>query len=121
MAPGECWAFIGDTGRLVIKLSAPIVPTFFHYEHISKSLSREGDIRSAPKDFKVVGLEDEKDTEGFELGNYVYLDNGVPLQRFEVQVKRGRKFQYIELVVLSNHGHPDYTCLYRFRVHGKRA
>lgn len=121
MAPGECWAFIGDTGRLVIKLSAPIVPTYFHYEHISKSLSREGDIRSAPKDFKVLGLEDENDPEGVELGNYIYLDNNVPLQRFEVEVKTGKKFQFIELVVLSNHGHPDYTCLYRFRVHGKRV
>jgi hypothetical protein len=24
----------------------------------------------------------------------------------------------VELSVLQNHGHPDYTCLYRLRVHG---
>ena len=23
--------------------------------------------------------------------------------------------------VISNHGHPDYTCLYRIRVHGSAA
>jgi SUN domain-containing protein 1/2 len=27
-------------------------------------------------------------------------------------------YQTVSLRVLSNHGHPDYTCLYRFRVHG---
>ena len=27
-------------------------------------------------------------------------------------------FPFIELRITSNHGHPDYTCLYRFRVHG---
>ena len=30
-------------------------------------------------------------------------------------------FQMVELEVKSNHGHPEYTCLYRFRVHGKKA
>jgi len=27
-------------------------------------------------------------------------------------------FQSVSLRILSNHGHPDFTCLYRFRVHG---
>ena len=27
-------------------------------------------------------------------------------------------FQFVRLEVLTNHGHPSYTCLYRFRVHG---
>ena len=121
MVPGECWPFVGSNGRLVIKLSAMIIPTHFHYEHISKALSREGDIRSAPKHFQVFGLREERDSNGILFGSFHYQDNGVPLQKFEVQIHHGRPVQYIELVILSNHGHPDYTCLYRFRVHGKRA
>jgi hypothetical protein len=31
----------------------------------------------------------------------------------------GAAFEYIELEIASNHGHPDYTALYRFRVHGE--
>ncbi|CAB1318996.1 unnamed protein product, partial [Coregonus sp. 'balchen'] len=30
-------------------------------------------------------------------------------------------YRYVELHVLSNWGHQDYTCVYRFRVHGKMA
>lgn len=28
-------------------------------------------------------------------------------------------YQLVELRVLSNWGHPEYTCIYRFRVHGE--
>lgn len=30
-------------------------------------------------------------------------------------------YQLVELRVLSNWGHPEYTCIYRFRVHGEPA
>lgn len=30
-------------------------------------------------------------------------------------------YRVVELRVLSNWGHVEYTCLYRFRVHGKIA
>lgn len=34
------------------------------------------------------------------------------------QEQNNKSFQIIEVRVLSNWGHPEYTCLYRFRVHG---
>lgn len=34
------------------------------------------------------------------------------------QAQQNYSFQAVELSVLSNHGNPDYTCIYRFRVHG---
>lgn len=51
--PGNCWAFKGSQGYLVIRLSLKIVPTSFCLEHIPKSLSPTGNITSAPRDFTV--------------------------------------------------------------------
>lgn len=38
---------------------------------------------------------------------------------FDTQEPNDKSFQIIEVRVLSNWGHPEYTCLYRFRVHGE--
>lgn len=121
ISPGECWAFKGFEGHLVLKLSEKIVPTSFTYEHIPKEISREGQISSAPAKFQVRGLNDENDRDGDILGNFEYLDNGQPLQNFAVQDPNPKAYHFIELSVLSNQGHIEYTCLYRFRVHGRQA
>ncbi|XP_028311882.1 SUN domain-containing protein 1 isoform X19 [Gouania willdenowi] len=116
--PGNCWAFKGSQGYLVIRLSMNIVPSSFSVEHIPKSLSLTGKIASAPRDFTVYGLDDESQEEGKLLGQYTYQEDGESLQTFNVE-EQSKAFQIIEVRVLSNWGHPDYTCLYRFRVHGK--
>ena len=51
--PGQCWAFKGESGYIVIQLSVPVRPTGFSLEHIPKSLSMTGSIDSAPRDFTV--------------------------------------------------------------------
>lgn len=51
--PGNCWAFKGSTGYLVIRLCVKIVPTAFSLEHIPKALSPTGNISSAPRNFTV--------------------------------------------------------------------
>lgn len=51
--PGNCWAFKGSQGYLVVRLSMTICPTAFTLEHIPKALSPTGSITSAPKDFAV--------------------------------------------------------------------
>ncbi|XP_067286057.1 SUN domain-containing protein 1 isoform X2 [Pseudorasbora parva] len=117
--PGNCWAFKGSSGYLVIGLSMKIVPTAFSLDHVPKSLSPTGNISSAPRDFNVFGLDDEQQVEGQLLGQFVYEDDGDSLQTFLVSEEVTRAFQIIEMRVLSNWGHPEYTCLYRFRVHGK--
>uniref|UniRef100_A0A670KE92 Sad1 and UNC84 domain containing 1 n=1 Tax=Podarcis muralis TaxID=64176 RepID=A0A670KE92_PODMU len=53
MYPGNCWAFKGSQGYLVVRLSMMIYPTAFTLEHIPKTLSPTGNITSAPKDFSV--------------------------------------------------------------------
>ncbi|XP_051744571.1 SUN domain-containing protein 1 isoform X2 [Ctenopharyngodon idella] len=119
MYPGNCWAFKGSQGYLVIRLSLSVIPTSFCLEHIPKSLSPSGNISSAPRRFSVYGLDDEYQEEGKLLGDYTYQEDGESLQIFPVMEKNDKAFQIIEMRVLSNWGHPEYTCLYRFRVHGK--
>ncbi|XP_065416113.1 SUN domain-containing protein 1 isoform X33 [Chrysemys picta bellii] len=119
MYPGNCWAFKGSQGYLVVRLSMMIYPASFTLEHIPKSLSPTGNITSAPKDFSVYGLEDEYQEEGTLLGQYVYDQGGESLQMFQVTEKNENAFQIVELRIFSNWGHTEYTCLYRFRVHGK--
>uniref|UniRef100_A0A3P9HK13 Sad1 and UNC84 domain containing 1 n=1 Tax=Oryzias latipes TaxID=8090 RepID=A0A3P9HK13_ORYLA len=117
--PGNCWAFKGSQGYLVIRLSLRILPTSFCLEHIPKSLSPTGNITSAPRNFTVFGLDDEYQDKGKLLGHYTYEENGEALQIFPVKEENDKTFQIIEVRVLSNWGHPEYTCLYRFRVHGE--
>ncbi|XP_069503333.1 SUN domain-containing protein 1 isoform X10 [Ambystoma mexicanum] len=118
MYPGNCWAFKGSQGYLVVRLSMKIYPAAFTLEHIPKTLSPTGNITSAPKDFTVYGLEDEYQEEGKLLGQYTYNQEGEPLQTFQVTEENESAFQIVELRILSNWGHTEYTCLYRFRVHG---
>ncbi|XP_064317748.1 SUN domain-containing protein 1 isoform X7 [Phalacrocorax carbo] len=121
MYPGNCWAFKGSQGYLVVRLSMKIYPTAFTVEHIPKALSPTGNITSAPRNFSVYGLDDEYQEDGTLLGQYVYDEGGEPLQMFPVMEKSEHAFQIVELRIFSNWGHAEYTCLYRFRVHGKPA
>ncbi|XP_068940965.1 SUN domain-containing protein 1 isoform X11 [Petaurus breviceps papuanus] len=117
--PGNCWAFKGSQGHLVVRLSMMIYPTAFTIEHIPKTLSPTGNITSAPKDFSVYGLDSEYQEEGMLLGQFVYDQEGESLQLFQAMKSPGKAFQIVELRIFSNWGHPEYTCLYRFRVHGE--
>ncbi|PIK53929.1 hypothetical protein BSL78_09151 [Apostichopus japonicus] len=116
--PGNCWAFKGAVGFLVIQLSDTIKPTYFTMEHIPKSLSPTGNITSAPRNFSVWSLKDEHDVDGVLLGEYMYDDEGYPVQVFSVQNVEIKPTMMVELKIHSNYGSLEYTCLYRFRVHG---
>uniref|UniRef100_A0A2K6QWJ3 Sad1 and UNC84 domain containing 1 n=2 Tax=Rhinopithecus roxellana TaxID=61622 RepID=A0A2K6QWJ3_RHIRO len=118
--PGNCWAFKGSQGYLVVRLSMMIHPAAFTLEHIPKTLSPTGNISSAPKDFAVYGLENEYQEEGQLLGQFTYDQDGESLQMFQaLKTPNDTVFQIVELRIFSNWGHPEYTCLYRFRVHGE--
>ncbi|CAN7938974.1 unnamed protein product, partial [Ixodes hexagonus] len=125
--PGECWAFRGSQGHLVVQLARRIRPTSFAVEHIPKELAVSGSLDSAPRDFLILGLASEADHVGKLLGSYTYDLDGPPLQRFAVEVMAQFEclqdpdpgsFLFVEMKILSNHGHLEYTCLYRLRVHG---
>ncbi|XP_075689678.1 SUN domain-containing protein 2 [Rhinoderma darwinii] len=116
--PGNCWAFRGSQGYAVIRLSSRIRPTAVTLDHIPRSLSPKSTISSAPKDFSVYGLEEETQKEGVHLGNFTYNQNGNPIQTFPFKGENISTFDLVELRIQNNWGHPEYTCIYRFRVHG---
>ncbi|KAL1498180.1 hypothetical protein ABEB36_009017 [Hypothenemus hampei] len=118
LGPGDCWAFQNFPGFVVIKLSNKIRVDAFSMEHVSRLLLPDGKMDSAPKEFEVYGLKEENDMEPILLGNYKYEYDGESLQFFPVE-KDNQVFDMIEIRIISNHGNPNYTCLYRFRVHGK--
>ncbi|KAM6939945.1 SUN domain-containing protein 2 [Xenentodon cancila] len=118
LLPGKCWAFHGVQGTLVISLSHPIMITHVTLDHLPRYNAPTGRIDSAPKDFEVYGMKNDTE-EGRLLGKFTYDEHGDPTQTFELPNPSGVVYQVVELRVLSNWGHIEYTCLYRFRVHGR--
>ncbi|XP_062404454.1 SUN domain-containing protein 2 isoform X2 [Sardina pilchardus] len=116
--PGKCWAFRGGEGFLVIALSYPVRITHVSLEHLPRILSPTGRIDSAPRSFAVYGMSNEHE-EGTALGTFTYDQNGEPIQTFRLTAPAKDAFRMVELRILSNWGHPEYTCVYRFRVHGE--
>lgn len=119
--PGNCWAFQGPQGFAVVRLSARIRPTAVTLEHVPKALSPNSTISSAPKDFSIFGFDEDLQQEGTLLGTFTYDQDGEPIQTFYFQTPKMAEYHVVELRILTNWGHPEYTCIYRFRVHGEPA
>ncbi|XP_054551729.1 SUN domain-containing protein 3 isoform X2 [Talpa occidentalis] len=116
--PGKCWAFPGSQGHVLIKLAREIIPTAVTMEHISEKVSPSGNISSAPKEFSVYGILKQCEGEEIFLGQFIYNKKGITVQTFTIQHEVSESLVCVKLKILSNWGHPKYTCLYRFRVHG---
>ncbi|KAF6018596.1 sun1 [Bugula neritina] len=91
VTPGECWCFHGQSGYM------------------------------CSSRLEVYGLRSELDTEGRRIGGWRYENTGPRLQFFPVQDTNIPGFPIVELRILNNWGKKEFTCLYRFRVHGKLA
>ena len=114
--PGDCWAFEGSKGHTVIKLVTKAFINGVTLEHIPKEISLNDSRTSSPKDFSVWGMHDEED-EGKLLGSFTYSLDGSPIQEFPVYNTQ-EPYTHVKFQFLSNHGNPEYTCVYRVRVHG---
>lgn len=53
ISTGNCWAFQGSRGHVVIRLPEKIWPTAFTLWHISKAVSPSGEVSTAPREFAV--------------------------------------------------------------------
>ena len=125
--PGQCWAVKGDGSgpdapsiSVVVRLSDHVAVQSVTLEHIPETLSPDGNIKSAPKEFSVHGLNDINDPDPIHLGNFTYVIGNRPVQTFKSATNESKEkyFSLVELKVHSNYGNPAYTCIYRFRVHG---
>ncbi|CAB1096384.1 unnamed protein product [Ectocarpus sp. CCAP 1310/34] len=113
---GACWAMSGSEGLVTIQLPEKITVDGVSVEHVSRMVTTESG--SAPKEIEVWGMRNKKDNNPAKLGSAVYDVDGRPIQTFPIE-PLGVQFKLIQFKILSNWGNPDYTCLYRLRVHGR--
>ncbi|NXE83630.1 SPAG4 protein, partial [Cochlearius cochlearius] len=134
VSPGNCWPLRGQQGQVVIRLPARVHLTAVTVQHISKEVSPSGTVISAPRDVAVfVSLcwllslcfaPEGVDADGEEetlLGTFAYDVAKEAIQTFPLKGPLPRAFSSVKLLVQSNWGNPEYTCLYRVQVHGKMA
>ncbi|NXK53674.1 SPAG4 protein, partial [Chauna torquata] len=134
VSPGNCWPLQGSQGQVVIKLPSEVLPASVSVQHIFKEVSPSGTVSSGPRDVAVfVSLcwrlslffaSQGVDVDGEEeipLGSFTYDVRKEAIQTFPLKNELLRAFQYIKLLVKSNWGNAEYTCIYRVQVHGKVA
>lgn len=107
----------GDYATLAVRLARPTRVEEVVVEHM-------GGDTTAVKEFRVIGFEDRgADGMPWPLGSFTYdVDREAVMQKFSVTTsdEKGRALPLLSSIVLaidSNWG-GNYTCLYRFRVHG---
>ena len=86
------------------------------------------DLSSAPKEFQVYGWREMRPADRIAqpspvhrlLGEFTYDTDGSSVQTFHLSDDDvgDELINMVRLHVLSNHGSPLHTCIYRFRVHG---
>ena len=119
--PGHCLALRGSTGFVDVRLRSRVRVDAVSIEHIPRAIAY--DTRSAPREFKLTGwlLEGrEPSGEMCRFGEHTYdmAPGSSPIQVFDVDCQ---EVDVLRLQLLSNHGHEDFTCIYRLRVHGEPA
>ncbi|ORY94981.1 UNC-like C-terminal-domain-containing protein [Syncephalastrum racemosum] len=120
---GNCWPMQGQNGSLGILLSEPAYIHGFTVEHVGKELLT--DRRTAPKEISIHGLSHYEhglfsDTyKRVLLGKATYnVTSDLNIQTFPLYSQRASRFMGVQVQIESNWGNPDYTCLYRIRIHG---
>uniref|UniRef100_A0A8C2SCH2 Sperm associated antigen 4 n=1 Tax=Capra hircus TaxID=9925 RepID=A0A8C2SCH2_CAPHI len=118
--PGNCWAFEGDQGQVVIRLPGRVQLSDITLQHPPPTVAHTRGANSAPRDFAVYGLQVDDETEVF-LGKFTFNVEKSEIQTFHLQNDPPAAFPKVKIQILSNWGHPRFTCLYRVRAHGVRT
>jgi len=126
--PGQCLPLKGSNVFVEVSLRTSIIPTAITLEHVSKSAAY--DVKSSPKEFRIFGWRELRKSADHSiaqptvqrlLGEFSYDVEGSSVQTFELAKEDvGEELiNMVRLHVLTNHGNPLHTCLYRLRVHGE--
>ncbi|XP_014609984.1 PREDICTED: SUN domain-containing protein 1-like [Polistes canadensis] len=115
---GECWALHGSHGKIVLELAVLATISHVTMEHIPVSMSLTGKIDSAPRKFIVFGYFKDQ---YILIDTFEYNIHGSSTQTFPITKREilSIPFKRVMLEILSNWGNQKYTCIYRFRIHGK--
>lgn len=124
MMPGDCWPIRGHEGTAVIALSHDVQVTKVTLEHASRALLSHDTTLATPKHFSLWGLSQAennpyKNRGDHFFGQFEYSLTDPEVQSFNVLHPSNNTFRQVEFKVISNHGHPNFTCVYRVRVHGR--
>ncbi|KAF1330154.1 Sun domain-containing protein 2, partial [Globisporangium splendens] len=117
----SCWGLAGSSGKLSVRFPVRILVDSVTIDHIPESVA--SDFSSAPREFQILGLSVERGRDAVEripFGNFSYVRGGASSQTFKLMtpINQQAGVDGVTLEINSNHGHQEYTCLYRFRVHG---
>ncbi|KAG2049169.1 hypothetical protein BDR06DRAFT_894246 [Suillus hirtellus] len=116
----NCWPMNGSSGAIGISVARDISPQSITVEHVPRHLSL--DSRSAPKHLEVWSPLGHSPTDAQQC--FVFLSEMFydvlsvdHIQNFPLQ----QQFSYIPVIIIvvkSNWGNENFTCLYCIRVHG---
>ncbi len=131
LTAGNCWACgINSPSQcnLTVRLRTPITISAVSIDHISPKIAL--DMQSAPKRFRVFGVRElpqgDEQVDSELLGEFEYkVNDGVDdshqnapqVQTFPIERLALEKFWWVTFQFLENYGHPEWTCVYRVRVH----
>jgi hypothetical protein len=125
ISPGNCWAFPGDKGSITVRLARPMRPDRITLEHTPKSSVFS--VNSAPRRVDAYALPLVSQVEApmaefVKVGEFTYDISPMShhMQTFALDASAVPDVvRTVRFDILSNHGSPTHTCLYRVRVHGK--
>ena len=115
---GHCWPMQGSRGSITIELAQSVFVDSITIDHILPL--QASDIGSAPAKFRVHTSRGPSEEFVNILSGTYDIHRNMQSQNFAVisDVKQVPT-KFVTLEVLSNHGKPEWTCLYRFQVHGR--
>jgi SUN domain-containing protein 1/2 len=118
LSPGQCWAMTGSRGKLTLEFMKPVSLDGIGIEHVSPEEVQS--ITSAVKDFQIWAYPSQEGQKKELLGEFRF-DPLVSSGRMAFDLDgldESRKWKQIEVLVLTNWGHSEYTCLYKVKVFG---
>ncbi|KAK3809680.1 MAG: UNC-like C-terminal-domain-containing protein [Linnemannia gamsii] len=114
MQAGDCWPMQGSRGQIAIRLARRVVVTAVTIEHVDPRISL--DLGSAPREVEIWRLAAPLATSTASPSAFIFTL--FPHSARMTHIQQNAPAYGVLVRVLSNWGHPDFTCLYRVHVHG---